>query len=86
MVGARPGRRLEVDMPAISSLETTIRRSTQALSLAITRACGDHRHRVHPRPERRLDWVPALFGSIGLVLLFLMLVDLFWKRGSARSS
>ncbi len=86
LVGARPGQRFQVEMKGMASLENTIRRSTRRISLAITAAAAIISGGFTLGQEGVSDWVPALFGSIGLVLLFLMLVDLFWKRGSRSSS
>ena len=86
LVGARPGPRFQVDMKGMGSLENTIRRSTRRISLAITAAAAIISSGFTLGQSGVSTWVPALFGSIGLVLLFLMLVDLFWKRGSPRSS
>jgi ubiquinone biosynthesis protein len=86
LVGARPGQRFQVDMKGMGSLENTIRRSTRRISLAITAAAAIISSGFTLGQENVDKWVPALFGSIGLALLFLMLVDLFWKRGGSRSS
>jgi ubiquinone biosynthesis protein len=86
LVGARPGPRFQVDMKGMGSLENTIRRSTRRISLAITAAAAIISSGFTLGQEGVSRWVPALFGSIGLALLFLMLVDLFWKRGSRSSS
>jgi predicted unusual protein kinase regulating ubiquinone biosynthesis (AarF/ABC1/UbiB family) len=86
LVGARPGPRFQVDMKGMGSLENTIRRSTRRISLAITAAAAIISSGFTLGQDGVSTWVPALFGSIGLVLLFLMLVDLFWKRGSSPSS
>ncbi len=53
MAGARPGRRLEIDLPAISSLETTIRRSVRRLVLAAGAVGGDRRHGLRRLDEQR---------------------------------
>ena len=86
LVGARPGQRFQVDMKGMGSLENTIRRATRRISLAITAAAAIISSGFTLGQENVDNWVPALFGSIGLALLFLMLVDLFWKRGSRSSS
>jgi ubiquinone biosynthesis protein len=86
LVGARPGQRFQVEMKDMVSLENTIRRSTRRISLAITAAAAIISSGFTLGQEGVSNWVPALFGSIGLALLFLMLVDLFWKRGSRASS
>ena len=86
LVGARPGQRFQVDMKGMGSLENTIRRATRRISLAITAAAAIISSGFTLGQESVDNWVPALFGSIGLALLFLMLVDLFWKRGSRSSS
>jgi hypothetical protein len=67
----------------MSSLEATIRRSTRRISLAITAAAAIISSGFTLGQEGVSRWVPALFGSIGLALLFLMLIDLFWKRRSS---
>jgi ubiquinone biosynthesis protein len=85
LVGARPGPRFQVDMKGMGSLENTIRRSTRRISLAITAAAAIISSGFTLGQNNVDKWVPALFGSIGLALLFLMLVDLFWKRGSRTS-
>jgi predicted unusual protein kinase regulating ubiquinone biosynthesis (AarF/ABC1/UbiB family) len=85
LVGARPGPRFQVDMKGMGSLENTIRRSTRRISLAITAAAAIISSGFTLGDPGVSDWVPALFGSIGLALLFLMLIDLFWKRSSSSS-
>jgi ubiquinone biosynthesis protein len=86
LVGARPGQNFQVDMKGMGSLEATIRRSTRRISLAITAAAAIISSGFTLGQDGVSRWVPALFGSIGLALLFLMLVDLFYKRGSRASS
>jgi ubiquinone biosynthesis protein len=86
LVGARPGQRFQVDMKGMGSLENTIRRSTRRISLAITAAAAIISSGFTLGQEGVSRWVPALFGGIGLALLVLMLVDLFWKRGSRSPS
>ncbi len=85
LVGARPGQRFQVEMKGMTSLENTIRRSTRRISLAITAAAAIISSGFTMGQDGVSNWVPALFGSIGLALLFLMLVDLFWKRSSSSS-
>jgi ubiquinone biosynthesis protein len=80
LVGARPGKNFQVEMKGMTSLEATIRRSTRRISLAITAAAAIISSGFTLGQAGVSRWVPALFGSIGLVLLFLMLIDLFWKR------
>jgi ubiquinone biosynthesis protein len=80
LVGARPGPRFQVDMKGMGSLENTIRRSTRRISLAITAAAAIISSGFTLGQSGVSTWVPALFGSIGLALLFLMLVDIFYRR------
>ena len=70
-------------MKGMVSLENTIRRSTRRISLAITAAAAIISSGFTLGQDGVSKWVPALFGSIGIALLFVMLVDLFWKRRSS---
>ena len=78
-----PGQRFQVEMKGMVSLENTIRRSTRRISLAITAAAAIISSGFTMGQDGVSNWVPALFGSIGIALLFVMLVDLFWKRRSS---
>jgi ubiquinone biosynthesis protein len=80
LVGARPGQSFQVDMKGMGSLEGTIRRSTRRISLAITAAAAIVSSGFTLGQSGVATWIPALFGAIGLALLFLMLVDIFARR------
>lgn len=78
--GARPGRRLQVDVRGISPLERTIRAAARRLALAITAgsalvACGTTAAAQHV--ER---WVPLTLGSAGAALALVLLLDLLRGR------
>ena len=80
LVGARPGERFQVDLKGTGGLEDTIRRSARRISLAITAAAAIAASGFTLGQSSVSNWVPALFGSIGLALLLLLLIDLFWRR------
>jgi hypothetical protein len=74
--GARPGRRLQVDVRGISPLERTIRVAARRLSLAVTAgsalvATGATAAAVHVA-----SWVPITLGSLGGAFTALLVLDL----------
>ena len=80
LAGARPGQRFQVDLKGTGGLEETIRRAARRISLAITAAAAIAASGFTLGQSTVSNWVPALFGSIGLAMLGLLLVDLFWRR------
>ena len=85
MAGARPGRRLQIDLPAISSLETTIRRSVRRLVPRRRRVCLDRRHRLRRVDQRRRpDWLGTTLGIAAAALSGLLIADFIWPRGGRR--
>jgi ubiquinone biosynthesis protein len=74
--GARPGRRLQVDVRGISPLERTIRIAARRVSLAVTAgsalvATGATASAVHVA-----SWVPITLGSVGGAFTALLVLDL----------
>ena len=74
--GARPGRRLQVDVRGIMPLERTIRVAARRVSLAVTAgsalvATGATAAAVH-----LAGWVPITLGSLGGAFTALLLLDL----------
>jgi ubiquinone biosynthesis protein len=81
LVGARPGQRFQVDLRGTGGLEDTIRRAARRISLAITAAAAIAASGFTLGQSAVATWVPALFGSVGLALLVLLVLDLFSRRG-----
>ena len=78
--GARPGRRLQVDIKGITPLERTIRIVSRQLALAITAgsalvACGSTAAAPHVA-----RWIPIALGIAGGVLALVLLWDLIRRR------
>jgi ubiquinone biosynthesis protein len=81
MTGARPGRRLEVDMPAIASFEQTIRRSVRRLALAAGAAATIVATGFTAASEKAPGWLPTTMGIAAAALSGLLLIDFLWPRG-----
>jgi ubiquinone biosynthesis protein len=84
MAGARPGRRLEIDLPAISSLETTIRRSVRRLALAAGASATIVATGFAAASTSAPDWLGTAFGVSAAALSGLLLADFVWPRGRRR--
>src|SRR5262249_222572 len=84
MAGARPGRRLEIDLPAISSLETTIRRSVRRLVLAAGAAASIVATGFAASTRTAPDWLRTSFGIAAAVFSGLLILDYFWPRSGRR--
>jgi predicted unusual protein kinase regulating ubiquinone biosynthesis (AarF/ABC1/UbiB family) len=80
MAGARPGRRLEIDLPAISSLETTIRRSVRRLVLAAGASAAIVATGFAASSSAAPDWVPTTMGIAAATLSGLLIIDFLWPR------
>jgi len=81
MTGARPGRRLEIDLPAISSLEGTIRRSVRRLVLAAGAAASIVATGFAASSASAPDWLGTSFGIAAATLSGLLIADYLWPRG-----
>ena len=68
IAGARPGRRLEIDLPAISSLEKTIRRSVRRLVLAAGASAAIIATGFSASTTSAPDWVATSFGIAAAAL------------------
>jgi len=84
MTGARPGRRLEIDLPAISSLETTMRRSVRRLILAAGAAATIVATGFAAASTSAPDWLGTAFGISAAALSGLLIADFLWPRGRNR--
>ena len=80
LVGARPGQRFQVDLKGTGGLEDTIRRAARRVSLAVVAGAAIAASGFTMGQAGVTAWIPALFGSIGLALLLVLLIDLFWRR------
>ncbi|HZR91471.1 MAG TPA: AarF/UbiB family protein [Gaiellaceae bacterium] len=81
MTGARPGRRLEIDLPAISSLETTIRRSVRRLVLAAGASAAIVATGFAASTTSAPEWLGTTLGVAAAALSGLLLADFLWPRG-----
>ncbi len=81
MAGARPGRRLEIDLPAISSLETTIRRSVRRLVLAAGASAAIVATGFAASTRTAPDWLGTTLGIAAATLSGLLIADFIWPRG-----
>jgi hypothetical protein len=81
MTGARPGRRLEIDLPAISSLETTIRRSVRRLVLAAGASASIVATGFAASTSSAPDWLSTTLGISAAALSGLLIADYIWPRG-----
>ncbi|HEX3454520.1 MAG TPA: AarF/UbiB family protein [Gaiellaceae bacterium] len=84
MAGARPGRRLEIDLPAISSMEGTIRRSVRRLCLAAGASASIIATGFAASTKTAPDWLGTSFGIAAAVLSGLLIADFIWPRGRDR--
>ncbi len=84
MAGARPGRRLEIDLPAISAMETTIRRSVRRLCLAAGASASIIATGFAASTKSAPDWLGTSFGVAAAVLSGLLIADFIWPRGGKR--
>jgi predicted unusual protein kinase regulating ubiquinone biosynthesis (AarF/ABC1/UbiB family) len=80
LVGARPGQRFQVDLKGTGGLEDTIRRAARRVSLAVVAGAAIVASGFTLGQASISTWVPALFGSIGIAMVIILLVDLFWRR------
>jgi ubiquinone biosynthesis protein len=74
--GARPGRRLQVDVRGISPLERTIRVAARRVALAVTAGSALVATGATAAAAHLSDWVPLTLGGLGGALTALLLVDL----------
>jgi ubiquinone biosynthesis protein len=81
MAGARPGRRLEIDLPAISSLERTIRRSVRRLVLASGASAAIVATGFAASTKTAPDWLGTTLGIAAAALSGLLVADFLWPRG-----
>jgi hypothetical protein len=84
MVGARPGRRLEIELPAISSLETTIRRSVRRLCLAAGASASIVATGFAASSSSAPDWLGTTLGIAAAALSGLLIADFIWPRSGRR--
>jgi len=84
MTGARPGRRLEIDLPAISLLETTIRRSIRRLALAAGASATIVATGFAAASGSSPDWLGTAFGISAAALSGLLIADFLWPRNRSR--
>jgi ubiquinone biosynthesis protein len=80
MTGARPGRRLEVDLPAISSLETTIRRSVRRLVLAAGASAAIVATGFAAASTSAPEWLGTTLGIAAAGFSGLLIADFLWPR------
>jgi len=81
MAGARPGRRLEIDLPAISTLETTIRRSVRRLVLAAGASAAIVATGFAASTKTAPDWLGTTLGIAAAALSGFLIADFIWPRG-----
>ncbi|HSJ51977.1 MAG TPA: AarF/UbiB family protein, partial [Actinomycetota bacterium] len=79
LIGARPGRKLEVNFRA-ASLEDTVRRAGRRLSLGLTSGAAILASGLTAVSERVPAWVPVAFGIAGALLTLGLLVDLLRRQ------
>ena len=84
MAGARPGRRLEIDLPAISSLEGTIRRSVRRLCLAAGASASIVATGFAVSTTTAPEWLGTTLGIAAAVLSGLLIADFIWPRSGGR--
>jgi predicted unusual protein kinase regulating ubiquinone biosynthesis (AarF/ABC1/UbiB family) len=73
--GARPGRRLQVDVRGISPLERTIRVAARRVALAVTAGSALVATGTTAAATHLANWVPITLGSIGGAFTGLLLLD-----------
>jgi len=74
--GARPGRRLQVDVRGISPLERTIRVAARRVALAVTAGSALVATGATAAATHLANWVPITLGSLGGAFTALLLLDL----------
>ena len=74
--GARPGRRLQVDVRGISPLERTIRVAARRVALAVTAGSALVATGTTAAATHLASWVPITLGSLGGAFTALLLLDL----------
>jgi ubiquinone biosynthesis protein len=80
VTGARPGERFQVDLRGTSSLESTIRRASIRLALAITAGSALVATGATAAAQNVARWVPITLGIAGSTLAIVLLFDLFRRR------
>jgi ubiquinone biosynthesis protein len=84
ITGARPGRRLQVDVRGISPIERTIRVAARRLALAVTAGSALVATGTTAAATHLATWVPITLGSIGGTFTALLLLDLL--RGGRKET
>ncbi|MFO1418700.1 MAG: AarF/UbiB family protein [Methylotetracoccus sp.] len=79
LVGARPGKKLEVNFQA-GSLEETVRHTGQRLAAGLTAAASALGCAITVVSPEVADWIPASFGGTAAVLTLGLIIDLFSRR------
>jgi ubiquinone biosynthesis protein len=79
LIGARPGRKLEVNFRA-ASLEDTVRRAGRRLSLGLISGAAILASGLTAVSERVPAWVPVSFGVAGALLTLGLIVDLIRRQ------
>jgi ubiquinone biosynthesis protein len=74
--GARPGRRLQVDVRGITPLERTIKVAARRLALAVTAGSALVATGATAAATNLANWVPVTLGSLGGAFTALLLLDL----------
>lgn len=80
LVGARPGRNLQVDFRGIEGLENTVRLAGRRIALSLAGGAALLATAVAASSGHAAAWLTALLGAAGALLLVGLLVDL----GSSR--
>ena len=80
MIGARPGQKMEINFRA-APLEATVRRAGRQLALGLTAGAAILASGLTAISVRVPGWVPVSFGVLAVLLTFVMLLDLFRRRG-----
>lgn len=84
LAGTRPGKRFQVELQGTEGLEDTIRRAARRVSIAVTGGAAIVAAGFTTSSSTVESWVPTTLGVAGGALLFVLLIDLFWRRAPER--
>jgi ubiquinone biosynthesis protein len=79
--GARPGPKLQVMFRGMEPVETSIRRGSRRLSLALTAGGAMIGTAITAASVNVDPWVPATLGGVGGALTLSLVIDLLRRRG-----
>ena len=84
VIGARDGPKLQLQVRGVDSLETSVRRASRLMSLALAAAAAVVATALTAASTNVPSWLPRTFGAASVLLVLLLVIDAVRPRHGPR--